>query len=217
MLTQDLGRQIISQEKVPFGSLGCPTETLEFTSPDGKMKATCRIWENYLTHEESSMLMQEVEKLDKEKVLKPDVVKGTETRRRTVAFSNPGYSYSYHGGNHQGRPLPSWLCPIQTRLETDLKQPFELSLATLYPDGNTSLGAHADDEDEIVRDSIIACLSVGESRNLEFFINRDRVGMRKLPNGSLYTMEGKFQSFLRHAVPQMGAKVGPRTSLHGDT
>ena len=85
-------------------------------------------------------------------------------------------------------------------------------MVTDYPK-KSSLAPHRDDEVEIVDDSIIACLSFGETRAVEIWRKKDLVWRYEMEAGSLYVMDGKFQSFLKHGVPQDLSCKGRRISI----
>ena len=54
----------------------------------------------------------------------------------------------------------------------------------------------------MISGSIIACISVGETTKLEIYRGYKCLGKYSIAGGSLYSMEGNFQSFLKHAIPQ---------------
>ena len=112
-----------------------------------------------------------------------------------------------------GHTWPPWK-EIRDRLSAHLHQSFEFGLLMEFPDGKVSLGQHADNESSIVEDSIIACLSFGQARSLVVTDLEGKLLWKlKVEPGTLYTMEGKFQKFLKHGVPQEASLILPRWSL----
>jgi alkylated DNA repair dioxygenase AlkB len=100
------------------------------------------------------------------------------------------------------------------RLWVDIGALFNFGLCNLYPDGDASIGRHADAESDIVRDSPIVGLSLGATR--DFFLYRrkgERVGQVALEHGSIVVMEGSTQRHFEHAVPPRRRVANPRISV----
>lgn len=134
--------------------------------------------------------------------------KPVQTRRKSCAFGAPGLTYRYSGVTRPALPLPPAL---------GLSMPpgeYNFVLANLYPDGKAAIGAHADDEEDIVAGSPIAAISLGATRRLVFL---DREGKRAaevvLEHGSLLVMAGETQKHFKHAIPAQPSVRAPRVSL----
>lgn len=129
------------------------------------------------------------------------------TLRKSCAFGAPGMAYRYAGVTRTALPLPSALGAL-------VDGPYNFVLANLYPDGKAAIGAHADDEDDIVQGSPIAALSLGQSRT---FVLTGKDGKRAaevtLGHGSLLVMEGDTQQRFKHSVPKQPRLTLPRVSL----
>lgn len=72
-----------------------------------------------------------------------------ESRRRGAFFGSIPLIYGYSGIRHQSLPMPPVLGDLLTLVRQGTGVDFNSLLATLYPDGNTSLGWHQDDEPEL--------------------------------------------------------------------
>jgi len=122
--------------------------------------------------------------------------------RRSTAFGDPGAKYSYSGASHSALPWPEWLVPIKKRLEALAGHTFELALITEFQDGS-KLGFHRDNEEEIVPDSMIAAISLGDKRKVQFSNLKKKV-MKEISvqHGSLYVMEKDSQKIIYHGVPE---------------
>ena len=139
----------------------------------------------------------------------PDVVKHKPTLRSSCGFSDPGFTYSYNGGCHEGRPWPPWLREIRDRLARYFYQTFEFALVTEFSSGNASL-SNSDSEPAMVENSKVVCVSLGQTHSLDIWENKQRVGRYPIKAGSIYSMEGEFQKFLRHGIAQAVNNSGVR-------
>ena len=134
-----------------------------------------------------------------------------EVRRKSCAFGTGTYRYS--GVEKVARPWPKALEALRYFNETLGKmRGFNFCLANLYEDGSVGLGAHADDEPEIVPCSPIMGLSLGAPRD---FVVSGPSGRHvvTLQHGSAITMWGETQLHYRHSVPVRKRISEPRVSL----
>ena len=129
------------------------------------------------------------------------MVHGHSTRRKSGGFGEPGYRYSYNGATRDARPWPRWLVKIKNTLQERFQQRFEFALINYFPDLLAAINPHSDNERDMERRSIIACISLGHTYLLSIQrLNREEFLKVELPSASLYTMEGQFQEFLLHGV-----------------
>ena len=119
----------------------------------------------------------------------------------------------------QSQPWIPTLLEIKEKIEIISQVKFNAVLLNLYRDGNDSIGWHSDDERELADGSIIASLSLGETRRF-IFRRRDDHGNkieRKLNHGDLLVMRDETQKFWQHQVPKTGKKIAnkiqPRINL----
>ena len=102
---------------------------------------------------------------------------------------------------------PIWTPPLLTikaKIEAISLVNFNAVLLNLYRDGNDSIGWHSDDERELADGSVIASLSLGETRRF-IFRNRDDHTQkieRQLNHGDLLMMRDNTQKFWQHQVPK---------------
>lgn len=123
-----------------------------------------------------------------------------------------GYQYS----NLTMRPLP-WnplLLKLKKKCENASSSNFNSVLVNLYRSGQDGVGRHADNESELGQQPVIASLSFGETRNLDFYHNQSKNKVRlPLANGSLLLMRGATQSCWQHAVAKSKKILTPRINL----
>ena len=125
---------------------------------------------------------------------------------------NTGYRYS----NLTMQPLP-WaaaLLELKQKCESISNSRFNSVLANLYRHGQDGMGRHADDEPELGQQPVIASLSLGEMRNLDFYHNETKNKVRlPLGNGSLLIMSGDTQKHWQHSVAKTKRKLAARINL----
>ena len=122
----------------------------------------------------------------------------SQNSRRVASFGN---KYNYSRIANPTQKIPDWLMPLKTKLENKTGQGFNQVSVTYYkPD--SSLGRHADDENSIVPGSVIAGVSLGDTRQMAFY-SRHRVselGRISLIPGSLLLMKADEQFVYDHEV-----------------
>ena len=125
---------------------------------------------------------------------------------------NAGYQYS----NLTMRALPwnSVLLKLKQQCETASNSRFNSVLANLYRHGQDGMGRHADNEPELGQQPVIASLSFGEVRNLDFYHNHSKDKIRlPLGNGSLLVMSGDTQTYWQHSVAKTKKVLAARINL----
>lgn len=92
--------------------------------------------------------------------------------------------------------------------------PFTAVLCNRYPDGQSYIGEHSDDETDLLAGSFIASLSVGATRDFVFKHkkNKDRLVI-KVENGDLMLMGKNCQKNWKHSVPKRAKVHTPRINL----
>jgi alkylated DNA repair dioxygenase AlkB len=125
---------------------------------------------------------------------------------------NASYQYS----SLSMRPLP-WspiLLELKQKCETASHCPFNSVLANLYRYGQDGMGRHADNEPELGHQPVIASLSFGEVRNLDFYRNgtKDKVRL-PLHSGSLLIMSGDTQTYWQHSIAKTKKTLTARINL----
>lgn len=135
--------------------------------------------------------------------------------RDTLFYGDVKYSY----GGEQRDPLhwdedppASSLCKkVANKIEIELgleKDYFNVVLVNKYDKGSDFMEWHADNEQNLGHDPIIASLSIGQVRDFLFrptvpALEGNPVEIIKytLLNGSLLVMSGKMQKYYQHSVP----------------
>ncbi len=92
---------------------------------------------------------------------------------------------------------------------------FNSVLLNYYRDGQDSVSWHADDEDELGQNPIIASLTFGATRKFKFRHKKDHSIKSEvdLTSGSLVIMAGETQHYWEHSVPKTSKVIGPRINL----
>jgi alkylated DNA repair dioxygenase AlkB len=125
---------------------------------------------------------------------------------------NAQYRYS----NRTLQPL-TWdpdLLSLKEQSEGLAKARFNSVLANLYRNGQDGMGRHADNEPELGVEPVIASLSFGESRHLDFYHNHCAAKVRlALEHGSLLVMKGATQSHWQHGIAKSKKILASRISL----
>ncbi|MDE3011975.1 MAG: alpha-ketoglutarate-dependent dioxygenase AlkB [Pseudomonadota bacterium] len=129
------------------------------------------------------------------------------------------HPYRYAGFTHAAAALPVFLAELlpalQALLSARLGAPvaFDSVLLNRYRDGRDSMSFHSDNEVQLGPEPVIASLSLGASRTLQFrAIGRQRRLAGTLTHGSLLVMHGRSQSDWQHAVPKEACE-GERINL----
>lgn len=123
-------------------------------------------------------------------------------------------AYRYSGVYHPAAPFPKVLVPLRKLAEEKAAHRFNTVLLNLYRDGRDSVAWHADDEDVLGENPVIASLSFGGERrfHLRHKKNGDRVSV-DLPHNSLLVMAGPTQHHWVHQIPKTARPVAPRINL----
>jgi alkylated DNA repair dioxygenase AlkB len=129
-------------------------------------------------------------------------------------YGNEDAAYQY--SNLTMRPLPwsSSLLKLKQQCETASNSRFNSVLANLYRHGQDGMGRHADNEPELGQQPVIASLSFGEVRNLDFYHNQSKDKVRlPMGNGSLLVMSGDTQTYWQHGIAKTKKQLAARINL----
>ncbi|RMB60449.1 alpha-ketoglutarate-dependent dioxygenase AlkB [Dokdonia sinensis] len=135
--------------------------------------------------------------------------------RLTALYGNNGKPYSYSNITMQPHEYTFALSEIKKRVEKIAQVSFTTCLLNLYRDGQDSNGWHADDENELGENPVIASVSFGAERVFKF---REKANIKNtykmtLNSGSLLLMQGSTQHLWQHQIPKTAKNVGPRINL----
>ncbi|MCF2949063.1 alpha-ketoglutarate-dependent dioxygenase AlkB [Paraglaciecola aquimarina] len=129
-------------------------------------------------------------------------------------YGDDDAAYEYSGLTMQPQTWTKELLELKKICEQTTKTQFNSVLANLYRNGADGVGRHADDEKELGQNPVIASLSFGETRNLDFYHNHSTQKLRlPLESGSLLVMKGGTQANWQHGVAKSKKVLGPRVNL----
>ncbi len=127
------------------------------------------------------------------------------------------FRYSYGRTQHEPCNIPenSYMSKLVHRVAS--KYPdlvFNSVLVSKFINGNVSLPMHSDNEEEIVKNSDILTVSLGESRTVNF---QQKKGGKLVPiqvdHGQVYVMSALSQTDFLHGIPKEPSCTGLRVSL----
>ena len=135
--------------------------------------------------------------------------------RLTALFGNEGKPYCYSNIKMQPHPWTLLLQKIKSRSESVSDTTFSTVLLNYYRDGKDSNGWHADNEQELGTNPVIASLSFGAERVFQLKHNseKDQKTSIVLEHGSLLVMKGTTQHFWKHQIPKTSKPIGSRINL----
>ncbi len=135
--------------------------------------------------------------------------------RLTAWHGDPDAHYSYSGRDNAPQPWTAELARLRDLVSQAAGAGFNSVLGNLYRDGADHLGWHSDDEPELGPQPVIASLSLGEVRRMQFRLRpRGPVALTlDLPPGGLLVMAGQTQRRYQHRVPATRRVVGARINL----
>ncbi|MBC05125.1 alpha-ketoglutarate-dependent dioxygenase AlkB [Thalassospira sp.] len=123
-------------------------------------------------------------------------------------------AYRYSGVYHPASPFPRIVAPLRTLAEDLAGVAFNTVLLNQYRDGRDSVSWHADDEEVLGENPVIASLTFGQERRFHFRHKKtgDRISV-DLPHNSALIMSGSTQHCWVHQLPKTARQVGPRINL----
>lgn len=134
--------------------------------------------------------------------------------RRSSWHGDPGCTYTYSGRPRAPRPWTPVLERLRGVCEELAGTVFNGVLANLYRDGRDHMGWHADDETVLGPEPVIASVSLGAERRMDF---RHRatgeIVQVRLPHGSILVMSGASQRDWVHRIPRQSGVGGARINL----
>ena len=135
--------------------------------------------------------------------------------RLTSWHGDAGAAYRYSGRDNPPQPWTPPLVDLRERVGRMTGERFNSVLANLYRDGADHMGWHADDEASLGPAPVIASVSLGAERRLQFRPRpRGPIALQvDLPAGSLLVMAGGTQQHYHHRIPRTARPVGPRINL----
>ena len=124
--------------------------------------------------------------------------------RLTSWYGDAGKSYTYSGITSQPNPWNKGLLYIKGKIEQTTALSFNSVLLNWYRSGEDHMGWHADDEQELGKNPVIASVNFGATR--DFVLRRIDDPTIKivipLQHGTLLVMGGELQHYWQHSVPK---------------
>ncbi|CAA6807762.1 MAG: Alpha-ketoglutarate-dependent dioxygenase AlkB [uncultured Aureispira sp.] len=135
---------------------------------------------------------------------------------RLIAWhGDQGIQYTYSQTTLIAEGWDDNLKQIQKKLRQNFQLNFNSVLANLYRDGQDSMGWHSDNEKELGKQPIIASISLGVARTLQFR-HKDNHKIKTsivLEPGSLLLMQGNTQEDWQHQIAKTKKVTTPRINL----
>ena len=135
-------------------------------------------------------------------------------KRLTAWIGDEPFSYGYSQIKRKAEPWSPTMLKLKNLVEVKTNCTFNSCLLNYYPTGEDGMGWHADDENELGLNPIIASLSLGAERKFSFKHNQeeDKLSLQ-LTSGSLLLMTGEIQHHWKHALPKTKKVQTPRLNL----
>ncbi|MFT0772901.1 alpha-ketoglutarate-dependent dioxygenase AlkB family protein [Psychrobacter aquimaris] len=141
------------------------------------------------------------------------------TTRKIVWMGDKNANYQYSGHVRQTVPWSDIVFHVKQEIEQALAEAgvtanFNTCLLNYYPSGADGMGYHADDENELGHQPVIASLSLGATRKFVFKHKKtqDKVELY-LESGQLVVMHGDTQTFWKHTITKTKTVDTGRISL----
>lgn len=130
-------------------------------------------------------------------------------------YGDAGIEYRYSKTTFVANSWTSELLYIKEKIKEDLGLDFNSVLLNLYRNGQDSMGWHSDNEKELGTNPIIASVSIGACRQMQFrqtLDHRQKISLN-LESGSLLLMQGSTQHHWQHQIPKTAKVHTPRINL----
>jgi hypothetical protein len=115
------------------------------------------------------------------------------------------YGYFYTGAYHEAKITPPVIQELLDTVRPKLPEQFRNSwlnscLITRYPNKNSSIPLHNDNENFIDPESVILTVSMGDERTIKFVSESQGEKQLNLKDGSVYLMSRFSQDFWKHGI-----------------
>lgn len=134
--------------------------------------------------------------------------------------SDQNITYQYSGKVLAPKAWHPEVLKIKHLLEEAVGHTFNSVLINYYRDGEDKMGWHADNEPELGPNPVVACVSLGAQRDLQFRRKKSSTSVApssainvSLTNGSLLLMKAGMQRHFEHQIPARKSVDEGRISL----
>jgi alkylated DNA repair dioxygenase AlkB len=137
-------------------------------------------------------------------------------RRANVWYADDARCvYRYSGQVWTPQPFTALLNELRSALRSISSANLNSVLATFYPDGQTGVAWHDDNDFPQQPDTPIVSLSLGAGRTFKIRRKADQqvLASYELTHGSVIVMGGALQRHYDHAITKTTRPVGPRVNL----
>ena len=136
------------------------------------------------------------------------------TRRKTAWYGDRPFNYTYSKIKRTALPWTDELLEIKHIVENYEAVKFNSCLLNFYHDGDDGMGWHSDNEKELIKNGVIASISLGAERKFSFKHkkNKEKIDLI-LGNGSLLVMKEQIQNHWMHQLPKSKKVREPRINL----
>lgn len=125
-----------------------------------------------------------------------------------------GHEYNYYKSHHPEKEIPDWLLDLKQDVEHVCNQAFNAILLNFYPNENSTISWHSDNEQCLGVNPTIVSLSLGQTR---MFCIRHKKTLTQhsfeLNDNDLLIMGDKSQINYVHSVPKHQGKCKPRINI----
>ncbi|MCB1712048.1 MAG: alpha-ketoglutarate-dependent dioxygenase AlkB [Candidatus Riesia sp.] len=125
-----------------------------------------------------------------------------------------GAEYKYYNTHHPEKEIPSFLEYLKDDIEFTTNIQFNAILINLYPNQNSTVSWHSDNEQCLGKNPFIASFSLGETR--KFCIRHTETFKEygfEIKHNDLLIMGNNSQNKYLHCIPKHPTKCSPRINL----
>lgn len=125
-----------------------------------------------------------------------------------------GMDYKFSGTTFASLPIPECIQPVMDFMCKKYNTNFNGVLINWYRDGNDYISHHSDNEKQLVKQSPIVTISLGESRDFVLKHKTNKTTTKyTLKHNSILVMGGLCQEIYTHSVPKRKNVTKPRISI----
>ncbi|XP_054711677.1 DNA oxidative demethylase ALKBH2-like [Uloborus diversus] len=157
-------------------------------------------------------LENEIKYLDRDKAKIKIFGKEYRMPRSVAAYGDDNLSYTYSNFKMYAEPWTETLKEVKKDVENATGSEYNFVLINRYENGKDHMGAHKDNEKDLVKDYSIASVSLGQTRDFTFSRKNFPSVKITLENGSLLEMKAPTNRYWYHCLPRSKVE-NPRINL----